>query len=437
MRPSLAAVLIFAAGVPLTLALVVINPAFWPFGLEFAGLILAAMLLDALATLRKGQIGFSAQVPARIYLGETARLTLTFGPTRHRRDVAIELLLNQTGSAAPQTIVTTQSSSDAPWTVTMPVVPHQRGRLEFESVSLRWRSSLRLVETVTTVPIGQVSDVVPNVRGLYKTGLAFLAEDAQFGIKAQRQKGEGSEFVALRDYVPGLDHRFIDWKRSAKHRRLVSKEFETKRNHQIVLAFDTGHLMLEPINGLSRLDHAINAGLLLTWVSLKCGDLVGSYAFDAAVRHYTPPGRGMNTFARIQHASAGITYHPYETNFTLGLAEINVRLKRRALIVLFTDFVDSISAEILIDSIGHIANRHALMFVTLRDQDFEAMVDKQPETFTEAASAVIAQDFLQERAVVFERLNRMGVACLDVTVGGLSVSLLNRYMAIKKQGLIG
>ena len=105
--------------------------------------------------------------------------------------------------------------------------------------------------------------------------------------------------------------------------------------------------------------------------------------------------------------------------------------------MLFTDFVDSISAEILIDSIGHIANRHALMFVTLRDQDFEAMVDKQPETFTEAASAVIAQDFLQERAVVFERLNRMGVACLDVTVGGLSVSLLNRYMAIKKQGLIG
>ncbi len=85
---------------------------------------------------------------------------------------------------------------------------------------------------------------------------------------------------------PGLDSRFIDWKHSARHRKLLCKEFRTERNHQIVMAFDTGYLMLEPVDGITRLDHAINAGLMLAWVSLQGGDLVGTYGFDAAVRQY-------------------------------------------------------------------------------------------------------------------------------------------------------
>ena len=86
------------------------------------------------------------------------------------------------------------------------------------------------------------------------------SQEAIYGIKAQQQKGEGAEFEALREYVPGLDSRFIDWKHSARHRKLLCKEFRTERNHQVIMAFDTGYLMLEPVEGITRLDHAINAG---------------------------------------------------------------------------------------------------------------------------------------------------------------------------------
>ena len=118
--------------------------------------------------------------------------------------------------------------------------------------------------------------------------------------------------------MPGLDSRFIDWKHSARHRKLLCKEFRTERNHPIVLAFDTGHLMIEPVDGLPRLDHAINAGLLLAWVSLQGGDLVGLFGFDEMLRQYQQPRRGVSNFSHLLRATARLDYHHTETNFTLG-----------------------------------------------------------------------------------------------------------------------
>ena len=154
---------------------------------------------------------------------------------------------------------------------------------------LRWRGPLASSSSPAASRVDRTIDVLPNVRGVQSAALQFFAQEAIYGIKVQRQKGEGAEFEALREYTPGLDSRFIDWKHSARHRKLLCKEFHTERNHQVVLAFDTGYLMREPVDGLARLDHAINAGLLLAWISLQGGDLVGTYGFDAASRHYLQP----------------------------------------------------------------------------------------------------------------------------------------------------
>ena len=121
-------------------------------------------------------------------------------------------------------------------------------------------------------------------------GLYF--RDALLGTKSQRDAGEGAEFESLREYAPGLDTRFIDWKHSARHRRMLVREFRTERNHPIVLAFDTGHLMREPVDGMPRLDHSINAGLLLARVALAASDLVGAYSFDSRCASFCRRGGG-------------------------------------------------------------------------------------------------------------------------------------------------
>jgi uncharacterized protein (DUF58 family) len=240
----------------------------------------------------------------------------------------------------------------------------------------------------------------------------------------------------LRDHTSGMDNRFIDWKHSARHRKLLSKEFRIERNHQIVLAFDTGHLMAEPIGKLTRLDHAIHAGLQLGWVALRTGDFVGEFGFDARVRHYQSPQRGVRSFVGLQRGAAHMGYFPEETNYTLGLAELNARLKRRALVVLFTEFVDTTTAQLMLDGVKRMSNRHAVIFVTFSDPLLAEIAQAQPKAFPDVARALVASDFLRERALVFEKLQRMGVHCLETPARGLAVSLVNRYLEIKGRGLL-
>jgi uncharacterized protein (DUF58 family) len=144
----------------------------------------------------------------------------------------------------------------------------------------------------------------------------------------------------------------------------------------------------------------------------------------------------MPHFMKFQRFASELAYRAEETNFTLGIAELNARLSRRALVVLFTEFVDVIQAELLIESLRWMTRRHAVIFVTFRDTMLAALEAAAPNNFSDAARAVIADDFLRERRIVLERIARLGVHCLDTNAAGLSSALLNRYLMIKKKGIL-
>jgi uncharacterized protein (DUF58 family) len=435
-RPTPRALLIFAAGIPLALLIVVYNPGLWALSFDYALLALIIGASDFALGCPWRLLNIRTSLPDRLYIGEKGATTLSIATNGFRRAIHFEAVAEQRGDVEPSEIVSGVIPPGGEARIALPVIPRRRGRVHIDQIWLRWRGPLSLVEFIRRIPVARSIEVVPNVRGVHGTALQFFVQEAIYGIKAQVQKGEGAEFEALREYSPGQDNRFIDWKHSARHRKLLTKEFRTERNHQVVMAFDTGYLMLEPVDGMARLDHAINAGLVLAWVSLQGGDLVGTYGFDARVRQYMAPVRGISGFSRLQRATAELDYHHQETNFTLGLAELNTRLKRRALVILFTDFVDTITAELLIESMQRVANRHLVVFVTQRGSLLQRAVDTTPTRFADVAQAVIAHDFLRERSIVFERLERLGIHCLDVPSHGLPVALINRYLLIKQRGLI-
>jgi uncharacterized protein (DUF58 family) len=435
-RPTLRAVTLFAAGVPLALFLVIYDPDLWLWSFDYGALILIAVATDAILAFPRRSLQVTTTGPDSLQVGERGIVTVMIAKAGHRRPTRFELVREQRPDADPEEIVSVDLAPGHGAQARFPVLAQRRGRIWLDAVWVRWRGPLGLVQSMRRIEVGGSFDVVPNVRGVRSSVLQFFSREALFGNKVQEQKGAGTEFEALRDYVLGLDSRFIDWKHSARHCKLVCKEFQTERNHQIVLAFDTGYLMLEPVDGLPRLDHAINAGLLLAWISLQGGDFVGLLAFDEMLRQYQQPRRGVSNFTRLQRATAGLEYHHTETNFTLGLAELSARLKRRALVILFTDFVDTVTAELLIEATQRIAKRHVVIFVTLRDAILHGLADAPPDGFNQVAQAVIAHDFLRDRRTVFERLQRLGVHCLDVPSRTLPIGLINRYLLIKQRGLL-
>jgi len=436
-RPTPRAVLIFACGVPLALLWVVFAPRLWPWSLAYGLAVLVLIVADAAWAFPPAALRVATVAPETLQIGETGTLKVTIAAAAsYGRPTAFEILAEQRGQADPPAtlVATLMPGHDAQ--VAIPLVPRQRGRLAIDAIWLRWHGPLRLTQWTQRVAIDRSIDVLPNVRGVHSEALQFFAREAVFGIKMQQQKGEGTEYDSLREFAPGLDSRFIDWKHSARHGKLLCKEFRTERNHHVVLTFDTGYLMREPLDGMPRLDHAINSGLLLGWISLQGGDLVGLFGFDAAPRQFQQPLRGVSSFSRLQRVTAGLDYRHEETNFTLGLAALSARLKRRALIILFTDFVDTVTAELLIEATERVAKRHVVIFVTLRDAVLHGMADAAPARFEDLAKSVVAHDFLRDRTIVLERLQRLGVHCLDVPSRSLPVNLINRYLLIKQRGLL-
>jgi uncharacterized protein (DUF58 family) len=297
---------------------VIYDPAYWPLSFNYAVLVILAAVTDLMLAPLPRALAVRIVTPDRLSIGERGAITATLRAPGYRRSVRIELIAEHGGEVEPAEIVRGEVPTGQEAQIALPVVPTRRGRIQVDRVWMRWRGPLGLVQLTRQDSVERGIDVVPNVRGVHGTALQFFVQEAIYGIKAQHQKGEGAEFEALREYMPGLDSRFIDWKHSARHRKLLCKEFRTERNHQVIMAFDTGYLMLEPVEGLTRLDHAINAALVLAWVSLQGGDLVGTYGFDAKVRQYVGPQRGISSFPRIQRATAELDYQHQETNFTLG-----------------------------------------------------------------------------------------------------------------------
>ena len=435
MRPTPRAVLFFALSVPVALLIVTGYKDAWYLSLYLPSAVLIFILADMMMALPDSKVHTDMRGPNRLYVGEPGIVGLSLVGEGYTRSIPVQALLEQTGEADPPLPVAgmlTNGRID----FKLVILPRRRGQVKVDALWLRWRGPLGLIEIRRRQPLGESIDVVPDVRGIHETALQFFARDAVYGSKTQRMKGEGTEFDTLCDYAQGMDNRFIDWKRSARHRKLLCKEFRQERNHQIVFGFDTGRLMLEPIDGVPKLDYAIKSGLLLSWVSLHSGDLVGGCGFDVRFRSFIKPGRGMPYFTQVQRFAAGLSYETEETNFTLGLAELNARLQRRALIILFTDFVDTISAELLIESLQLMTRRHLVVFVTMRDSLLGQLQNASPDDFPSVAEAVIADDFLRERSIVLERIARLGVHCLDVPAMGISSALLNRYLMIKQRGLL-
>lgn len=307
----------------------------------------------------------------------------------------------------------------------------RRGTWSLAHLWLFWSSRLHLFEFVPKVSFGLEVRVIPNIRLVQSGEIKSTVQSRLFGVKENRAIGEGTEFHQLRDFVPGMDVSSIDWKRSARHRSLVAKEVRAERNHHVIIALDNGYLMREEIAGLPKIDHAVTAALATAWAAIIGGDLVGLYAYDARPRLFLPPEQGRGAFARLRSHTSELAYETRESNHTLAMTELNTRTPKRSLIIVFSDFVDTTSAELMVENVGILSQRHLIVFVALRDPALDAQVKTAPATMDGVAETVATNQLLNERRLVFERLAKLGVTIIDVEPGAVSAQLISTYLEIK------
>ena len=432
-------VVLMLLGLPITILLGVLVPGLWTLGAAWLAGVIALALVDLWLAPRPTRMEVELIAPSVLHIGntETIQLEGKIEGVRPERLRHAEASLS-TGSRLevfPTRADFTQSVA------AFDVTALRRGEGDIPRCWLRWTGPFGLMVVQRVVELNREIGIIPDTRMVRDKAAEIFTRDASFGQKMQRRRGEGTEFDSLVEFTTGMDRRAIDWKHSARHNVLHAKEFRTERNHNIVFAFDSGHLMCEPApdsqgRRMTKLDRAINAALLMGFVSLKFGDKIGLFGFDQRPYLFTKPVAGVAAFPHLQAHTSRIDYSDGETNFVLGLSSLSQRLSRRSLIVVFTDFVDTVSAELMVENIQRLIRRHLVVFVAFRDTELDAIITQRPDSADDVARAVVAETLSMERDLVLARLQRLGVQVLDVSPESLNMDLLNRFLEIKRRELL-
>jgi uncharacterized protein (DUF58 family) len=408
------------------------------------GALVAVCVVDALLTalaLRRHPIALERQMPSAFALGQPHGLTVTLA---HEGAIAWDIELfdhvpaTMTQRLLPATVVLPAASR---LDVRYEITPTQRGKVVFEPAAIRVRSRLGLVDLQRRVGASQSVHVYPNFAALSR--YAWLAGDrrlAEIGIKTYAARGAGTDFKQLGEYVPGMPTRHIDWNASMRHRRPVVREFQDDRDQSVVFLLDCGRRMrADERSGTSgsHFDQALNAAMLLAYVALKDGDAVGALTFghDASEQRHFAPAKGMAALNTLVARLHDIEPSPTHSDYLAAARDLMLRVRRRSLIVVLTNFRDE-DCEELEDALKLMRTRHLVLLASLREgvvAEIAAQPLDEPGAIVDVASA---HWFQNARAEAFRRLAGKNQLLVDTEPEKLAAALVNRYHAVKRARLL-
>ena len=318
------------------------------------------------------------------------------------------------------------------------VTPRRRGSYEFQRVDALVSSRLGLWQRSVTWPATTRVKVYPDIRQIGRyTLLARRDKLSAIGVRRSRRLGTDNEFERLRDYTDGDEPRHLDWKATARRRKLTVRAHQANQSQRIMFLIDCGRMMAgDTGGGLSPLDHAFNAMLMLAHVALLRGDQVGLLAYSDRIRAYVPPGGGATRINRLVHAVHDVFPELVEPRHDRAFVELERRCRKRSLVVLITNVFDDVNARQIEDHLGNVVGRHLPLGVFLRDQDLFALADDAPDHGPDLYSGALAASMLTWRERVLAGLRLKGALTLDVFPDDLTAPLINQYLQIKARHLL-
>ena len=313
--------------------------------------------------------------------------------------------------------------------------PTARGDAIFEGVQLRLHSALRLWKQSRIAGPPQRVRVYPNFAPLTKFAL-FSAEQASrlVGAHLKRRRGEGTDFNQMREYRIGDSLRQIDWKATSRSRKLISREYQDEKNQQLVMLLDTGRRMMAQEGELAHFDHVLNASLVVSYLALRQGDAVGLLASGGESR-WVAPKRGMATLDTLLRSSYALQPQPVATDYLAAATELSLRQRRRALVMLVTNVRDE-DIEDLLAAVRLLQKRHLVCVASLRERELDAAMEQEVRDLPGAIRAGAVARYIEQRSTAHEALRSHTVMTLDVASEDLPAALVERYLAVKRQGLL-
>jgi uncharacterized protein (DUF58 family) len=279
--------------------------------------------------------------------------------------------------------------------------------------------------------------IYPDIRAVYKCELmARRNRLAEIGVRLVRIPGQGREFERLREYRHGDEIRQIDWKATSRQRQLITREFQVERNQNIVIMLDCGRFMRNEFDGISLLDHALNAAIMLSYIALGQGDNVALLAFSERIERFVRPVRGRPGIQQILRSTYDLRAADSVSDYNLALDYLVSVQRKRALVVLITFVTDELQLKVIAQSLKRKSLPWLPLCVLLQDTALRSLADRIPDSDLDVCHTAAAAQILSGQIREAALLREAGVMLIDTPPELLSEQLINEYLSIKARNLM-
>lgn len=316
--------------------------------------------------------------------------------------------------------------------------PLTRGEYWFGAINVMCRSPLGLVDRRWIINADKMVMVWPAFQSLRGYELqAHNATTTDAGNRKVRKLGHSLEFEEIKEYVPGDDLRNVNWKATArKGGALMVNNFSDERSQQVYCLVDKSRVMKMPFEGMTLLDYAINASLVLSRIALIKYDKAGLICFDENKGAVVPADR-----KGTQMSILAETLYRQQTNFLEADYEklvtlVKGKIKHRSLLILFTNFESRSNLIRQLPYIRSMAKKHLLLVVFFENTTLQGEVNKAVDNLEQLYIKTITEKFIAEKRWMVKELQKYGIQTILTPPHLLTMQTINKYLELKARQII-
>ena len=315
--------------------------------------------------------------------------------------------------------------------------PVMRGVYEFGLIRVYVSTSIGLVKRRFNCDVEKSVEVYPSYLQLQKYELMAISRNlSELGIKKVRKVGHNIEFEHIKEYVEGDDYRTINWKATARKNDLMVNLYQDEKSQNVYSLIDKGRMMQMPFEGLSLLDYAINSSLVLSNIAIKKDDKAGIMTFDKSQDGFLPSSKRRNQMQLILNFLYNQTTSFGETDYSNLYIQVERKLRRRSLLLLYTNFESIHSLDRQLPYFLKLAKSHLLVVIFFENTELDEMVNKKPKDTLDIYQKVIAERFAFEKVQIVKALRRYGIQAILSKPQELSIHVINKYIELKARQMI-
>lgn len=315
--------------------------------------------------------------------------------------------------------------------------PTKRGEYDFGGINVLVNTPLSLLTRRIRIQADKNVPVYPSYIQMRRYELLAISDRlVNTGIKKIRRVGHNMEFEQIKEYIPGEDIRSINWKATARRSQLMVNHYQDERSQQVYSLIDKGRVMQMPFDGLSLLDYAINASLVISNIAIRKSDKAGLITFQDKINATLLAGKQGSQMARIQEVLYNQKTAYRETDYSTLYTHIRRKVSQRSLLLLFTNFESIYGLQRQIPYLRALAKQHLLVVIFFENTEVKALLETESADLRIIYQKALAEKYQYDKKLMVKELASHGIQALLTPPEKLTINTINKYLELKARGLI-